>query len=165
MKDLLKALGLPDAASETEAIAAVAALQAQAADHATQIATHLAALKAEPDPAQFAPAATVLALQGQVAALTRQIAAREVDALIEAGIADGRILPDLEPWARTLNALALKGFLDKAKPIAALGGMQTAGHAIGGGAAQSSSEAEVAVMKALGLTAAQFAAGKIKQEG
>jgi len=117
MDKLLAALGLAITASEAEALAALAALTDAKA----------AALTAQPDPAKYAPAETVLALQGQIATLTAQIEAAEITDLIEVGLSDGRILPSLETWARSLNKAALKGFLDHAQPIAALTTTQTGG--------------------------------------
>jgi phage I-like protein len=121
MKDLLKALGLSDAASEADALTAVAALKA------ATVAAMTAKPATPPDPALYAPAETVVALQAKVAELHAAMTASTLEDMVQSGMADGRILPDLEAWARTLNVAALKGFLEKAKPIAALSGLQTAG--------------------------------------
>ena len=136
MKELLKALGLADTATEADALTALAALKAQAAEGDTRVATltaEVATLKAAaPDPAKYVPVETVTTLRDQVAALTTQMAGREVDELVQAGLADGRILPAMEGWARELGkkgVAELKAYLEHASPIAALKGSQTGGKA------------------------------------
>jgi phage I-like protein len=122
MKKVLAALGLADDATEDQALAALAT------ERETATAA-LAAAKA-PDPAQFAPVATVTALQAEVAALRGALHQRELDDLIEIGLSDGRVVPAMEAWARSLGAkdlAALKDFLAAATPIAALKGTQTGG--------------------------------------
>ena len=125
MKLLLAALGLAATATETEAVAALDALKSQSGQVAT-LTAEIATLKAAaPDPAKFVPADTVVALQAQIATLNSKIESKELDDMIEIGLSDGRILPDMEAWARSLNQAALKGYLDKAQPIAALKSTQT----------------------------------------
>ena len=129
LKALLLAMGLdPEGITEESALAALKQLQddKQASDQA------LAALKATPptvtvDPAQYVPIAVVTELQTQVAALSAKVQAGGLDQLIDDAKKDGRLLPAMEPWARELgqsNIAALKSFLDAAKPVAALKGMQ-----------------------------------------
>ncbi len=136
MKLLLAALGLAATATETEAVAALDAIKTQSGQVAASVATltaEIATLKAAaPDPAKYVPAETIIAMQAQIAALTAGIERKELDDMIEIGLSDGRILPDMEAWARSLNQAALKGYLDKAKPIAALGGTQTGGQSRSG---------------------------------
>lgn len=131
MKELLKALGLAETATEADGLAAVAALKAQASDGDTRVATltaEVATLKAaQPDPAKYVPVDAVAALTAEVAALKAAQAKSELDDLVEIGLADGRLNAALEPWARTLTPVALKAFLDKAPAIAALKGTQTGG--------------------------------------
>lgn len=157
LKALRKALGLADDAPVAEVLAAIEALntktpeekakdeEAKAAVAALSalratlglpatasgetIAAATAALKAgaKPDPAQYVPVAAVTELQSQVAALSARINGGEVDGLIKGAMADGRLLPALEPWARDLGSKdlgQLKAYLDKAPKIAALSGMQ-----------------------------------------
>ena len=143
------ALGLPEGASESEAIAACKAL-AEAA-------------KAVPDPALFAPVETVKELQAQVAALTAEAAQRMVDDLIAPALADGRILPAQEAWARDLgksNIAALKAYLDTATPVAALTGTQTGGKAPEGKPSGSLTAQEAAVAAACGIAPESFAAAR-----
>lgn len=131
MKELLKALGLADTATEAEALTALAALKAKSDEGATRLATltaEVATLKAAaPDPAKYVPVDAVAALTAEVAALKAAQAKGELDSLVEAGLSDGRLNAALEPWARTLTPVALKAYLDKATPIAALKGTQTGG--------------------------------------
>lgn len=93
----------------------------------------IAALSAnQADPARFVPVDTMRELQNQVAALSGQLAGRQVDELVVAALSDGRLLPAQEQWARDLgkgNLPALQGYLDTAPKIAALSGTQTGGQA------------------------------------
>lgn len=96
-----------------------------------------AALDAAPDPAKYAPVATLAAMQAQVAELTEQVhqlgvsgQSAEIEGLITAALADGRLPKAMEPWGRDLaakNPTAFKDYLSKAKPVAALSAMQTGG--------------------------------------
>lgn len=162
LKKLLAAVGLADDASEADALAAVAALKAKA-DSVDGLDIQIAALKAQaPDPARFVPVETMHSLQTQVAALTAEITSGKVAKVVEDALAAGKLLPAQREWAEGLgktNYAALVGYVEKTPAIAALSGTQTGGK---GGAANSyqPTDADVAVMKALGLTADQFAAGK-----
>ena len=93
----------------------------------------IAALKtAAPDPAQYVPLAALNAVQAELTTLKTAQATAELDGLIRAALHDGRLLPPLEAWARELGTkdpAALRTYLDQAKPIAALTGMQTQGQA------------------------------------
>lgn len=189
LKALRQALGLADTATVAEVMAAIEALKSSAdgtEDKATgeeamaalsalrrslglpstasgeAIAAATAALKAgaKPDPAQYVPVAAVTELQGQVAALTARLNGGEVDGLVRGAMADGRLLPALEPWARELGGKdlgQLKAYLDKAPKIAALSGMQGQPPA----ADKSGLNAdELAVCSAMGISAEQFKAAK-----
>lgn len=167
LKKLLAALGLPETTAEAEALVAVAALKAKA-DGADGLQAEVVALKtaaaAAPDPAKFVPIDTMKALQTEVAALTARINGGEVDSLVKSAIAGGKLLPAQEKWARDLGAkdvAALTAYLDTAQPIAALLGTQTGGKPAGGDdETTTQSEADLAVCKALGMSAADFAKGK-----
>lgn len=162
LKKLLAAIGLAEDASEADALSAVAALKAKA-ESTDSLNTQIAALKAQaPDPAKFVPVETMASLQTQVAALTAEITAGKVGAVVAEALAAGKLLPAQKEWAEALGKsdfAALTAYVEKTPAIAALQGTQTGGQ---GGAANSHqpSDVDVAVMKALGLTAAQFAAGK-----
>lgn len=181
LKALLAALGLPETTTEPAAIAALTALgplqplQARAnvatavctalqipADATAETATAAcnslrAAQPGAPDPAKYVPIEAVQQLQTQVAALTATQQAGQVDALIQPALADGRLLPTLETWARDLgkkDLAALTAFLGAAKPIAALAGTQTGGKAPTATASgdQQLSADELAVCSAMGMT-------------
>lgn len=94
------------------------------------------------DLSQYVPIANMKPLQEQITALslenkqlTEQINAKERNEIIGAALSDGRLLPAQEAWAQKLgesNLVALKEFLDVAKPIDALSGTQTGGKAPAG---------------------------------
>ena len=188
LKALLAALGLPESTTEEAATAALTALgplqplQARAgvataactalqlpadatAEAVTAAATRLrATAPATPDPAKFVPVETVTALQGQIAALTARQQDADVDALVKPALADGRLLPAMEKWARDLgktDVAALTAYLGAAQPIAALTATQTKGippTGLAKGDAQLSAD-ELAVCTAMGLTPDQYKAG------
>lgn len=168
LKKLLAALGLPDSTPEGDALKAVAALK-EKADQAegaqAQLTAQVAALKAQaPDPAQYAPVATMLALQTEVAALTARIAEGEVAQVIEGALDEGKLSQAQKEWAENLgkkDLAALKAFVASAPAIAALKGMQSNGlPSAGSGSGNAASDADVAVMKAMGLSADEFSKGK-----
>lgn len=178
LQKLLEALGLPEATSEDDALAGVAALKAKADEARGQVAAlkaqaegaeaKVAALKAAgtgtPDPTQFVPVAVFEAERAErvrLAALTGQ---GEVKGLVDGAIADGRLLESQRAYAESLgqtNLAALKGLIDGAAPIAALRGMQTGGGAPEGAKGKKAdTDAALAVCKALGLTPEEFAKGE-----
>ncbi|WP_316154727.1 phage protease [Cupriavidus sp. BIC8F] len=132
----------------------------------------IAALSAnQVDPAQFVPIIVVDGLRADIAALTTQLAAHNVqaevvtiDGLVTAALSDGRLHPSMETWARDLgksNLAALKSYVEKAQPIAALRGTQTAGKppaAVGTTiAAEAINETQLAICASLGIDAADYA--------
>lgn len=161
LKALLAALGLADDKTEADAMSAIAALKA-AAGQVDDLSAQIAALKAhagKPDPAKFVPVDAVAALQQQVAALTAQVAGTEVDRLIEAGLADGRILPAMEKWARELggkDVAQLKSYLDNASPVAVLKGTQTGGQPAGDRKDGELDETQRAVCRQMGVDPAAY---------
>jgi phage I-like protein len=130
LKNLITAMGLPADTNEADALSGVASLKTKA-DAADALTTEVAALKAsKPDPAKYVDVATMTALQTEVAALRATNAEREVSEVITAALSSGKLLPAQEAWARDLgktNLAALKGYIDTAQPIAALGRTQTNG--------------------------------------
>jgi phage I-like protein len=118
------------------------------------LAQAVAALSvAKPDPARFVPVGVVESLKSELAALSVKIAGREVDEMIAPALADGRLLPAQEAWARDLgksNVAALRSYIETAQPIAALRGTQTGGK----------TPAELAALKTGELTATQLAVCK-----
>jgi phage I-like protein len=139
-KALLALLGLETEPTDEQILAKVAelkarlekidALTAEIADKTEQIAVLKAA--AEPDASQFVPVAVMEALKQQVATLAAQVETKEKEELIQAALADGRLLPGQKQWYETVDLAALKTYLAHAQPIAALAGMQTEGQAPSG---------------------------------
>lgn len=155
MKTLLAALGLAETATEAEGLAALSALKAQ---HSTSVA----ALKSQkPDPAAYIEVAAFSAVQAELATLKASQRTAEVAALMAEGLADGRILPAAEVWAKELgekDIASLKAFLATAPKVAALQGTQTGGHAPTQKDVQSLSESQLAACRAIGVDPVQFAA-------
>ncbi|ENR3783953.1 phage protease [Salmonella enterica] len=81
------------------------------------------------DPAKFVPVAALSQVQAQYAQTITESGSQEVEQLITAALSDRRLLPgELETWARDLgqkDPAALKAYLEKAPPMAALNRMQT----------------------------------------
>jgi phage I-like protein len=160
-EQLIAALGLAPDATDAQITDTIAALK-QRADQVDPLTQQVATLKqagtGNPDPARFVPIDTVTTLRNEVAALTTRLHGRELDELMTAGLADGRILPAMESWARELGGrdlAALRSYLDTAQPIAALAGSQTGGRSR---AANDTglTDAELAVCRQMGLTPDEF---------
>lgn len=167
LKQLLAALGLPETTTAADAITGVAALKARADETAalkTQVATLTAQATATPDPAKFVPVETMTSLQAQVAALSAQMTAGESARVIDEALASGKLLPAQRAWAEELgrkDLAQLKAFVAVAPKVAALGGMQTEGKDMGGKAEPGQlTEGELAVCKAMGLSADEFLKNK-----
>ncbi len=121
--DKLKAMisGSPAAATFEGLGALITALTARVATADGQ----LVALRASHQPNEV-----VTDLQNRLAVLTAEANARAVEDLIRPALADGRLLPAQEAWARALGASqleALTQYLETTQPIAALTGTQTGG--------------------------------------
>lgn len=160
MKELLKALGLAETASEAQALAA---LQARSEAHGRELAAMTAKATATPDPAKYVEVAVLSAVQTELNTLKAAAQANEVDALVQAALTAGKLLPATEAWARELGAkdlAALKSFIEAQPAIAALAGTQTGGTAPAKPGTPTASADEVAVMKVLGLTPDQYQLGK-----
>lgn len=162
-EETLKQLGLEKDASEQQIREAVEALRAKA-DKTDNLEEQLAAAKAnsgggEPDPSKYVPVETVQGLQQQVAELTSKVHGSEVEQLVKQGLDDGRLLPAMEDWARSLgqkDVAALRSYLESAQPIAALAGSQTGGQPPADGGDSKLSESDRAVCKQLGITEDEF---------
>ena len=159
LKKLLAALGLPEDASEEQALSAIKALTDKPA---------VAATTATPDPAQYVPVAVVQELQTNLAALSASVHSRAVDDVIAPALGDGRLLPAEEAWARdtakTPAGLAsLTSLLKVRQPIAALASTQTKGQPPAAAAATDThglTADELAVAAACGMTPEAYAKGK-----
>jgi phage I-like protein len=179
LKKLRAALGLADDQDGDAALTAVAALKtktdeterslaelkAKADEASANVATLTAKLAAkqeqEPDPAKFAPLSVVSELQNQVAALTAARDKTTVDTLFKAARDDGKVISaEYEAHLRTIPVAALKGVLDGLVPLAALKGMQSDSIATGKDGKPAPAAHDLAVMKALGLSANEYAKGK-----
>ena len=163
LKKLLAALGLPEDASEEQALSAIKALTDKPAVAATTATT------AAPDPAQYVPVAVVQELQTNLAALSASVHSRAVDDVIAPALGDGRLLPAEEAWARdtakTPAGLAsLTSLLKVRQPIAALASTQTKGQPPAAAAAATDTHGltadELAVAAACGMTPEAYAKGK-----
>lgn len=148
-----EALGV-SAATEPDALVAAC----------TALKTKAEATPADPDPAKFVPVSVLEQVKGDLAALTAKVQGADVDALVKAGLADGRLLKAQEEWARKLgqsDIAALTAYLDTAAPIAALNGSQTHGKApVFADAEHKLTAEELAVCTATGISAKEFAAAK-----
>lgn len=167
-EELLAALGLDKTATASEALAAATALatKAKTAEEATTaLATATAEVTtlktASPDPAKYVSVSVVSELQTQVAALSKTAASAAVNDLVEPALADGRLLPPLESWARELgesNIAALTSFLGKTQAVDGLKSKQTT--AIPPDADNDVSESEKSIAAACSITHEQFVAAK-----
>lgn len=133
-----------------------------------------AALSAgNPDPTKFVAVATLTAVQGELVQANTKLAALEaeklgqqVDKIVIEALSSGKLTPATEAWARDLgktNLAALNSFIAAAAPVVVPGTTQTGGAGAGSPGNNQPSGVDLAVMSALGLTAEQYAAGKIKE--
>jgi phage I-like protein len=170
MKAIALLLGLAEDASEADISAALTALKAETVTLKTEnikLKTETAALKtATPDPAKFVPIETMTKLQNDVIALTTRLNEGELEDVIQAALSNGKLLPAMETWARDLgksDLAALKTYVEK-NPAIQLNGNQTNGRGPAGSGSVADDATNTAVMKALGMNAEEFAAGKIKED-
>jgi len=167
-EQLIADLGLSADASDADVSAAIAALKAKVGEAATQGET-IAALKASQfDPAQHIDLATFEETKAELATLKEENLDNEIEALVSAGMKDGRLLPNQDKWARKLGAsdiAALKQYLDDANPVAALKGNQTKGKKPEGTDGDALSESELAVCKATGVKPEDFKKNKGGSDG
>lgn len=120
-----------------------------------------------PDPAKFVPVNMMQDLQNQVAALTTEKNIKEVDAIVTAALAGGKLLPAQEAWARDLgkaNLAALSVYVKTAQPIAALVAMQSNGKPPGDVNIGALSDDQLAVCKQLGVAQEAFLAQLTKNK-
>lgn len=82
------------------------------------------------DPAKYVPVEGYLELQAKLNTERQHSREHQVEALVQAALTDGRLMPSLEDWAKSLgrsNFAALSQHLEAAVPIAALSSTQTGG--------------------------------------
>lgn len=161
----LELLGLSKDASDEDIHTAIAALRTSA-DKVESLESDLAAARTatteKPDPAKYVPVSAVNQLTQELAALRSDVQGKEVDALITTGLEDGRLLKDMEDWARELgqkDVAALRTFLSKAQPVAALTSQQSGGRSPGEGDSKLS-DIEMAVCRQLGITEKEYIESK-----
>lgn len=164
MKALLAALGLPETATEAEALAALSALKTA---HTGELAALRGAMQTTPpDPAKYVEVATLTAVRGELATATTELARltaekgqAEIDKVIADGLAAGKLTPATEPHARKLagNLEALKGFIDAQPAVVTPGATQTGGRKPEG--ALDATDAGAIAQAALKYQAAQSATG------
>lgn len=161
LKALLAALGLPETATEAEALAALAAMK-------TNHQVELAALKSvAPDPAKFVEVATLTAVQGELSAARTELASlkaekhtAEVDKVVTAALSAGKLTPATEAWARNLgksDLAALNAYIEAAPVVAKPGETQTGGKEPAGGNGTTLTDTQLAVCKGMGVDPADFA--------
>ena len=127
---------------------------------------HVAALSAratQPDPALYVPVDVHKKVTADFAALSQQVRTDKVSALVTAALADTRLLPAQEQWARDLgmqDIARLEAFLATAQPIAALSRMQTAGDFPGVGGNKALTDTELAVCSQMGISPEDFLKNK-----
>lgn len=145
LKGVRDTLGLPATAGETELVAACTSLKT-----------------ANPDPSKFVPVNLMTQMQGEIAALTQKLNARDekdLEASIQAALTDGRLLKVQEVWARDLgkkDIAALTSFLATAQPIAALTSSQTQGKPPVADEKTGLTEDELAVCSQMGIAPEEF---------
>lgn len=168
LKALLEGLGLADNVTEAAATAAVAALKAQAAaaDGLTsQVAQLKAAKPGTPDPALFASVEVVNQLNTEIAALKLNQSGREVDELLSAAVALGKVAPVVVPVWRAIglaDMAQLKVLIEKTPANPALAGeTQTDGKSPVKSASAELNADELAVCKAMGMSPTQFKSGAL----
>ncbi len=161
LKKILAALGLSETADEAAALAAVQALQ-------TNVAALTARLDSPPDPARYVPIASLNAVQAEHAAtrtrlaeLSAQVRAAELEKVLEAGQAAGKLTPALLGWAReygTQNLAGLSAYLKDATVVCPPGQTQTGGRSAAASTAAPTGES--IAKAALAYQAEQAAAGR-----
>lgn len=160
---MLKALGLLESATETEAVSAIVALKAKS-ESVDQLTTQIVTLKAAPpDAAKYVPVEKMAELNTEIVALKAEKTTREVDEVINQAKALGKVTPSLEAEFRAIgrgDIAQLKRMLDATPGNPALAGQQQSqqkGERKDDAAALT--DAELAICKNMGLTAEQYRMG------
>jgi phage I-like protein len=150
MKGVLKSLGLPEDASEQDALAAIDALKKSASDAVGNVAALRSELASASDPARFVPIAAFDKISQENAALRKQA----VYGVMKAA-ASKLPSPELREWAEQFGEK--HGAVELEKRLAAMAAMPALdGGTQSGGSAPGTQEAsvdstEMAVLKMLGL--------------
>lgn len=163
-EELIKLLGLAEDATDEQIAEAIKKLQADLAAKDEQIAVkdqEVAAAKSSgaPDMSLYVPRAVYDEAKKQVAALSANGSAAELDKLIEEGLKDGRIPGKATAdWLKGQGLAACKAHLEGAPSIAALTTTQTRSQPPKDQERdkQKLSETELAVCRASGLTPEEY---------
>ncbi len=177
MDKIVKALGLPEGASEDQILAALsAALAGQAtarkiADivggNSAKIVTGdelvtavQSAVTAAPDPTKWAPMALVTDLQGKLSALSAATSADKVKAAVDKAVSDGKVAPALKGWATdfaTKDLAAFSAFAAAAPKVVTAGSDgKTTGEPPKSDGVAALSASDLAVCTAMGLEPKAF---------
>ncbi len=158
-EELIKLLKLADDATDEQIAEAIKKLQDELAAKDEQIAAktqEVAAAKAgsAPDLSQYVPRAVYNEAQTQLAALSANGSAAELDKLLEEGLKDGRIPGKATAdWLKTQGLAACKAHLEGATSIAALTTRQTQTRMPDDkGDKNKLTDAELAVCRSMGLS-------------
>lgn len=178
MKLLLALLGLAATATEDEAVAAFNALKLSHQTHVSALnsalglkpedgtavaTTAIATLKAQATTGDQTTQATIATLQQQVTMLSAAQNERDLKALVDQALLDGKLLPAQKDWAINMgkaNLASLQSFLRDAPKVAAGLSQQQSQGGTGDAADKDKTklgEAELAMCAAMGLTPEQFA--------
>lgn len=165
--ELIAALGLSADASDADIKSAIAALKLKADTADTQGETITALKQTQFDPAQHIDLKTFEDTKAELATLKQANLDSEVEALVTAGLDDGRLVKGQEAWARKLGAsdiAALKQYLDDATGLAALKGNQTKGKKPEGGEENTQlSDTELAICTQMGLSPEEYLKNKAEE--
>lgn len=150
-KHLLVKLGLPETASEADALAALERLLGPLAQ--------LASITSKTNPAEQLAVITawkndagrVAEMSSKLATIEQASKAKELEDLIAAGQKAGKLTEPMLAWAKTQTAEALKAYLDVAQPIVPVGGNAPKPPAGGTASTELTSE-EIAVAKMCGIS-------------
>lgn len=158
-EELIKLLGLADDATDEQIAEAIKKLQADLAAKDEQIAAKTQEVAAArsgsaPDMRLYVPRAVYEEAQQQVAALSANGSAAELDKLIEEGLKDGRVPGRATAdWLKTQGLAACKAYLEGAPSIAALTSRQTQTRMPDDkGDKNKLTDAELAVCRSMGLS-------------
>lgn len=162
MKKLLEQFGLAPDASEEDALAALTQLQTEKSELQQQLEAAQAATAAAKAETPQTAVAAMSAMREELAALKSKVNGQEIDDLVTTAIADGKLVPAQEQWARDLgqsDLASLKAYIESATPIAALKGRQSDGKQLDGNTA-ALTEAEQEAARLLGKSEDEYLAAK-----
>lgn len=152
-KEFHVALGLPEAAQDSEALSAISALRGQVASIQALTGKATAAEALGAISAWRADAERVAALNVRVQELEQAQQSSEVDALVKRALEQKKASPAQEAWLRQLgkqNVAMLRSFIETATPVVGGGGGTAAREPTPGTSAVSLTQEAIAVARQLG---------------